>query len=492
MDVRRTARSVLVPVLVSWATGCPGDDADTGIDEETSGTTADDDGDGDGDTGVGADGLLGCPSGEVCTLVLVSQTLDDRVEIFAPDDPGGNPFRGTIDIDLKPNDDGDIGEGRLDEPFGLALAGGHLHVLVGHYPSRDSGSLVSFPFSFLEGFDVGQTIPVGGYYDEGTFSAGVSGVGLGEEEPIYMLHHGERLLVGVFNNDLFTVESEWTNPGKLLVVDPADPSQFGVRDLVGLDGGSCDGAGQIVDIGGGRVAVACDGNDAVAFLDVSAIQTGDPSVAAATITGNVCSLPVASERRVRHLAPDGTGGVLVAVGPGGLSALGASDLHHVDANTCFRAAIPVGSNGQAQLGHIVMHGSGTWLLASGAGQLTAGGMRGVYAVHDSGAGPRLCEAPLGGFEAHWETPGQPVDPYALALTDDGRHLAVGASPVNSEASDGIYGRVLWASLPDLDDPCAATADVADLTAGTLAPSADRVSSWRRGPDVVTVVQVRGQ
>ena len=482
----RAVHRVAVAIAGFAAIGCPNgssvdDDAETATSGDETGT----------DTAIGEAGPLGCPSGEVCTLVLVSQTLDDRVEIFSPGDPGGNVYRGTIDLDLKPNLDGDNSSGRLDEPFGLALAGGHLHVLVGHYPQRDSGSLVSFPLSFLEGFAVGQTIPLSSYYDGGSFD-GVTQVGFGEEEPIFMLPYGDRLLVSVFNNDLFTAETTWTNPGKLLVIDPADPSRVGVRDLVGLDGATCDGAAGLVDLGGGRVAVACDGNDAVAFLDVSAVGSGDPSVAAATITGNVCSLPVATERRVRYLAPDGTG-VIVPVGPGGLSALGSADLHRVDANTCFRGVTPVASNGQAQLGHIVASSNDTWLLASGAGQLTAGGLRGIYVLRDVGGVLELCDTPIGGFDAHWETPGLPVDPFALALTDDGRHLAVGASPTNSEAAGGIHGKVLWASLPSFDDdPCAATAEVVDLTSGELAASEDHVASWRRAPDVVEVFRVQGR
>jgi hypothetical protein len=484
MHAVKIVRGLVVPMLALATSGCP--DNGPGADDDTTGGSGE-----TTDTVIGPEGLLGCQSGEVCTLVLVSQTLDDRVEVFAPDDRDGNRYRGTIDLDLKPNVDGEIGGGLLDEPFGLALAGGHLHVLVGHYPQRDRGSLVSFPFSFLADFEVGQTIPVSSYYDGSQFGSDVSSVMLGEEEPIYMLPYGERLLVGVFNNDLFTLESTWTNPGKLLVIDPTDTSRVGVRELVGLEGATCDGAGQVVDVGGGRVAVACDGNDAVAFLDVSNVQTGDPSIAAATISGNVCPLPVAAERRVRHLAPDGNGGVIVAVGPGGLSALGPADLHHVDANTCFRGVTPVASSGQAQLGHIVQHSPNTWLLASGAGQLTAGGMRGVYVVRDTGGSLELCDVPIAGFDEHWDTPGQPTDPLALALHDDGRHLAVGATPVNAEAADGFYGKVLWASLPTFDDPCAVTAEVTDLTGGALAPTADDVATWRRAPDVVVIAQVQG-
>lgn len=470
-------------ILVFGMMACPDDDP--GTDDDTATTTSSEETDG----GIGQEGLLGCPAGETCTLVLVSQTLDDRVEIFAPGD--ADVYRGTIDLDLKPNIDGDNGDGRLDEPFGLALAGGHLHVLVGHYPQRDSGSLVSFPLSFFVGFDVGQTVPVTSFFTDGSFSSEVASVQLGEEEPIFMLPYGERLLVSVFNNDLFTLESEWTDPGKLMVIDPADPARVGIQELGALQGGSCDGAAQIVEVAPGRVAVACDGNDVIAFLDVSAVQGGDPAVAAATITGNVCSLPVASERRVRHLAPDGAGGVIVAVGPGGLSTLGPADLHHVDANTCFRGATPVASNGQAQLGHIVALSSDTWLLASGAGQLSAGGRRGVYVVRDTGGSLEVCDEPIGGFEQHWETPGEPTDPFALALTDDARHLAVGATSVNAEAADGMHGKVLWATLPSFDDPCAATAQVVDLTGGTLATTADRVSSWRRAPDVIAIHRVQG-
>lgn len=83
--------------------------------------------------------VLAC-SEPPCTFVLVSQTLDDRVEIFAPDDVDGQIYRGALDLDLKPNECqgcglGDYNAGRLDEPFGLAVAGGFVHVVAGHYPS---------------------------------------------------------------------------------------------------------------------------------------------------------------------------------------------------------------------------------------------------------------------------------------------------------------------------------------------------------------------
>lgn len=446
---------------------------------------------GTGNTGVGEQGVLGCPAGERCTFVLVSQTLDDRIEIFSPGDPRGMNYRGTLDVDLKPNIDGDNSGELLDEPFGLAIAGGHLHVLLGHFPQRDSGSLFSFPFSFFENQEVSGTIAVASYFTNGQAVEPVVEVPLEQEEPIFMIEHGSRLLVSVFGNDLFSEESNWTNPGKLLVVDAANPTDLGIQDLSALEGGPCDGAAQIVDLGSGAVAVACDGNDAVAFLDVSTVGTGNPGTAAATITGRVCPLTVAMSRRVRYLAPDGDRGVVVVVGPGGLNPLGSADLHRIGPDCALRGITPVASDGRSQPAEISAVSTDTWLLASGAGQLDMGGMRGVFVVRDTGGSLEVCADAIGGFEEHWQTPGQALDPFALASSADGTHLAVGAAPVSSASADGIYGKVLWASLPGFDDPCAVTADVVDLTAGDLVPAPDEFRTWRRAPNRIVIAEVQG-
>src|SRR5690606_27200822 len=90
------------------AAGCLPDNPPTSGDSdgETGSDTATTDGtETSGDSGVPPPGgMLGCPAGETCTLVLVSQTLDDRLEVFSPGDPRGAVYRGAIDLDFKPND----------------------------------------------------------------------------------------------------------------------------------------------------------------------------------------------------------------------------------------------------------------------------------------------------------------------------------------------------------------------------------------------------
>jgi hypothetical protein len=89
-----------------------------------------------------------------------------------------------------------------------------------------------------------------------------------------------------------------------------------------------------------------------------------------------------------------------------------------------------------------------------------------------------------------------IDPFALAVTSDGAHLAVGAGPrpsITSSAGVG-YGKVLWASLAGAD-PCSLTADVIDLTDGgsgrAPAPLETDPPTFRRGPNVVVIQEIAG-
>lgn len=213
-------------LLGALATGCLPSNPMT--DGTTTGGTADTTTGETIDPAAGGE-LLGCPPGGGCTMVLATQTLDDRIEVFVPDHPD-SAYRGAISVDLKPNEcegcgPGDNGSGRLDEPFGLARAGGFLHVLTGHYPSRTEGSLVAFPLSFFESYSVGSSVPVGDYFASPQFLDPVVGRSFGEIEPIFLHAHASgRLVVGVFNNDLFASEDTWTQTGRLLVIDPTDPS----------------------------------------------------------------------------------------------------------------------------------------------------------------------------------------------------------------------------------------------------------------------------
>lgn len=492
----------LAPWLLGlWATGCLPENPSTTSGDTGSDDTAGSTGGGTGDDAMAGGELLGCQDGG-CTMLLAVQTLDDRIEVFVPDHPD-SAYRGAIDIDLKPNEcegcgPGDNGSGRLDEPFGIARAGGFLHVITGHYPSRMEGGLVSFPLSFFESYTAGDTVPVSDYFAGAQFLDPVVQQSLGELEPIFMHQHSSgRLVIGVFNNDLFGSEDSWSLPGKLLVVDPANPTDIGSVTLDGLDNGPCNGASQVIDLGGGLMAVGCDGNEGVAVLDGSNLAAGTVTEAAATLgTGALCVIPGAmSNRRVRYLAPDGTGGFLVAEGPTPTDVLGGARLWHLGADCGLIGTTELGPEGDWQLGEVVQLPAGipTWLFAAGSSSPT--GLRGVFVAHESSGSLEYCPDPIGGFDAFWDDGnGGVIEPYALALTSDGMNLAVGAGPFISDPAGVGYGKVLWASLSG-NDPCSLTASVTDLTDGgggraPVATDADPLT-YRRGPLVVEIQEIPG-
>lgn len=439
-------------------------------------------------------------------MLLAVQTLDDRVEVFVPEHPD-SAYRGSISLDLEPNECegcglGDNGSGRLDEPFGLSRSGGFLHVLAGHYPTREEGSLVSFPLSFFESYSPGATVPVEDYFATPQFLAPVTGRSLGEVEPIFMhAHSSGRLVVGVFNNDLFAGEDTWTQTGKLLVIDPADPQgDVGSVTLEGLGNGPCHGASQVIDLGGDILAVACDGNEGVAVLDGSALGGGTVAEAAAGLgTGALCAIPGAmTGKRVRYLAPDGGGGFLVGEGPTALDVNGSARLWHMAANCSVLGTVELSDTGAAgdwQLGEVVLQPAEvpTWLLAAGSASPT--GLRGVFVIHSDGGTLELCPDPLAGLDSAWDDGnGGVIEPYALALSSDGASLAVGAGPFIADPAGVGYGKILWASLSG-SDPCSQSVNVIDLTDGgpghaPVAAAADP-STFRRGPNVVVIQEIPG-
>ena len=472
---------------------CTGDDGGDDVADET-GTAGDDDDDvGDDDDDGGAGGaFLGCPEGESCTLVLVSQTLDDRLEIFSPGE--ANAYRGAIDLDLKPNmcegcEPGDNGDGRLDEPFGVARGGGFLHVAVGHYPTREAGSLVSFPLTMFESLAAGSTLPASDFFADGTFTDPVVAPALGELEPIFVTRRGARLLVGTFNNDLFATEDTWTNPGKLLVLDVEDPAATpGEPDLGPL---GCNGAAQVVELDADTIAIACDGNEKVAVLDVADLDATPLADVGSTITGTICDIPGATvDRRVRYLAPDGEGGFLVAEGPTPLSLMSGTRLWHFDGE-CQMLGLAT-SMGSGQIGEVeaTPTAPGTWLVAS-AGVLDPA-MRGVLVVRNAGGMLEVCQT-LPGFDDAWTATDGELEPFALAITSDGTGLAVGAGPFQAPTAGPGYGKVLWATLQGADDPCTMSATVTDLTDGSAAPAVDAMdpATYRRAPAVVELVEISG-
>ena len=469
----------------------PGDDGagtGNGTGEDTAGSS-----DGGGDGGAGGE-VLGCPAGASCRLILVSQTLDDRVEIFDADGP---TYRGAIDVDLEPNTCagcglGDYADGRLDEPFGLARAGGFLHLAVGHYPARDSGTLVSFPLAMFAGMPAGSTLAVADYFTGGVFSAPVVANSLEQVEPIFVTARGSRLLIGTFNNDLFASETSWTQPGLLLVLDAADPSA--APAVVDLGAVGCNGASQVVELSPTTVGVACDGNEGVAVLDVSALDSGSVSEAAGAITGTLCPIPGAVDPlRVRYLAPDGSGGFVVGEGPTPENILAAARLWYFDGSCGMNGLGQLPADGDWQLGELEAFPgtSPTWLLAAGSATAESPS-RGVHVIVADGGSLQVCNT-IAGFDAAWQTDDGPLNPVGLAVASDGSGIAVGAGPFQAPMAGPGYGRVLWGALDGFDDPCTMTATVTDLTDGTFAPAVDpmNAATFRRAPNVVEIVEISG-
>ncbi|MFO0634234.1 MAG: hypothetical protein U0168_15410 [Nannocystaceae bacterium] len=461
--------------------GCPGDDGGVGGSDSAS----------DGsETGTSGDappsGLLACPAGESCTLVVVAQAFDDRVEVYTARGPG-ETFRGAIDLDLKPNPMGDNSGDFLDEPYGMTIDEGGLSILLGHYPARHAGSLLHFPHAFLASQPDTGTIPASAFFAGGSFVAPVQGIALDEEEPIFVVTHPSgRLIVGVFDNDLFQLESAWTNPGQLAIVEPATGA-VAKRALTDLGGMGCAGAWSLVwlDDAHTRLGVGCDGDEGAALLDVSALGEGTVEQAAASIDGCIANVPF-SDKRVRYLAPDGAGGIVIAESTpqatgedgrlyrfdadcGALGAPGTIDAQYWEAREIVRLPHEDGNR---------------WLLATGR---TEGH---VHVVRDGMAGAEICST-LDELDPFWTgDDGQPVHPFALALARDGRGLAIGAGPIDPPDDMPGSGRVLWLELDASVDPCEASpiTDAVDLSAAAPAVTADDPSSWRRGPNVVFVQQ----
>ncbi|MCR9162719.1 MAG: hypothetical protein ACE37F_02875 [Nannocystaceae bacterium] len=455
---------------------------------ESGGDTTEDTDDPSETTGVpAADNMIGCPAGETCWVVLAAQTLDDRVEIFGA--PAGEEpaYRGAIDLDLKPGTE----IGPLDEPFGMVLSDTGLHVITGHYPSTERGAMLSFPSAFFDGRDAGL-IDVDEFFG-GAFNNGVIETRFDEVEPIFAFPRpvSGKLLVSVFANDLFAGEETWTSPGKLAVVDAADPSDFALTTLNGLEGGDCLGASQLILLQDDQTAaVACDGNEGVAFLDLGDLS-GSVADAANGITGSYCDLPFPSDRRVRYLAHDGFGGVLVGVGPS-INPSIASQVFSVTPGSmpadCTFEPIQV-ADSDGQLGELVPFGAAHWLLAQGA--LAPEGDRGVQVIAPDG----ICNT-LPGLEDAWETDGDRLSPYAITVAPDGEHLLIGAATAQvGSIQNAIYGKVLWVTLSGASDPCTMTASAVDLTDGGAgrapAPLGGDEKTWRRSPIVVTLTEVQG-
>lgn len=364
-----------------------------------------------------------------------------------------------------------------------------MHVALGHYPTRQSGSLVSFPLSMFDTLAAGSTLAVSEYFAAGSFSSPVVAHSLGELEPIFVTARGSRLLVGTFNNDLFTTEDNWTMPGRLLVLDATDPAAApGVVDLGAM---GCNGAAQVVDLGPTSVGVACDGNEKIVLLDVGDLDATPLPDVAASVTGTLCEIAgQTAERRVRYLAGDGAGGFLVAEGPTPLSLMSGARLWHFDASCEVQGLVNLSGSGQLGEVEAFPADTPTWLVAS-AGILDPS-QRGVLVVQSSGGGLDVCQT-LGGFESHWSSDDGQLEPFGLAVNGAGTGVAVGAGAFQTSAAAPGYGKVLWGAITGTQDPCTMTASVTDLTDGTSAPAvlATDPATFRRAPSVVELVEIRG-
>ncbi len=449
--------------------------------------TLDDDGE-SGETGETGgelerveDGLLGCPAGEACTIVAVSQTIDDRVELYTGAGPGPR-YRGALDLDLKPNPGGDISGELLDEPYGLAWDGLALHVLVGHYPTRELGSLLSFPIASLEFYELGATVPSGDWFLGNTDTQPpIRLAPLDRTEPLSLIARPDgALLVSVFANDLMLPDGAWTVASELLAVTyDFGPNQTQV-DALALD---CAGAWSIValDDDADAVALACDGDEALAIVDV------DP------LAQRCVADVLFSDKRVRYLAPDGLGGVIVGEHPAIASANEDARIWWFDGDCQTRGFTVLDAAVSWELRELVAIPSELgprWLLARADGD-----ERGVLILAgDPAAGTVEVCGRVAGLDAAgaWTASGgaSPLRPHALALTRDGLGLAVGVGPATYDNAGPGYGAVWWVSFDDAEDPCDRVA-VETVELSAEAPAVDPMlpQTWRRAPDVVELIEV---
>jgi hypothetical protein len=423
------------------------------------------------------DGLLGCPSGESCTIVVVSQTIDDRVDLFTGAGAGAM-YRGALELDLKPNPDGDISGENLDEPYGLLWDGHELHVLVGHYPTREVGSLFSFPAASLTDYPPGSTVPSSDWFAGGVPTGlDVRFTPLDHQEPLSLLLHpssGE-LLIASFANDLTVPEPAWTIESELLTLHPgaspegADVGCAGAWSIVALD--------EDVD----AVALACDGDESVAIVETAPVA---PRCLA--------DIPFA-DKRVRYLAPDGLGGVIVGENPVVISGSEDARIWWFDGDCDLRGFSVLEGPSSWELRDLILIPSAAgprWLLARADGD-----ERGVLILAgDVEQGTVSACGRIDGLDEAdaWTASGgvSPLRPHALALTEDGSGLAVGVGPAAYDTTGPGYGSVWWVQLDDAEDACDRTAiEVVELGASAPAVNLQVPLTWRRAPDVVEIIEV---
>lgn len=477
MVLPRVTTSVLGALLCACLPENPTDtDTVTGTASASAGTDP---------TGGGDQGLFACGA-PPCAVLLVSQTLDDRIDVF---DVSGEPYlRGRIAVDLKPDPSGaQIMGNLLDEPYGLALDKDTLWAAIGHYPDTDEGSLLAFPRAGFDGLATGAVFADSTYFMSGTFKAGVQSLPLARREAIFLLPHPSgRLLIGVFANDLRA--ADWPTPSELLVVDPAglQPSALGVFDLGAIDPAPCKGGWKLepLDAEVSRVALACDGSESVAVVTLpSDFATAAPADAAANMSACGLNLGGSGSWTTQFVSADGAGGMLAIQS----QLTGAPRLWSITGD-CLPAGAP-GTDLPPELSMIrslrepVLARAGAtpmWLVASGLPE------PGVVIVR-GGATPAICGT-LSGLDA-LDTAANA--PWALALDAAREHLAIGAGAASNPELDEGDGQVLWATV-DLSgiDACAASAGaVVDLTKGAY--QAGDPTTWARAPNVLVLAELGG-
>ncbi len=466
-------------LLCSWTLACLPDNPTV----TTEGSESSDTGMTGEPTGGPLTGLFACTS-PPCQLVLVSQTLDDRVDVF---EVGVTPpvLRGRIDLDLKPDPTGQqISGNLLDEPYDLVATPGDLLITVGHYPNTDQGSLVRFPLTTFGGVGLGETYAVDNYFSSGNFSAGVEALAHGRREGIFLQQHPSgRLLIGVFANNLQT--TTWTNPSEVLVVDPSDLSKPPASINLAPVDPPCIGAWQLeaLDDDVSKVAVACDGSASVAVMSFPpSFGSGSLAEDAASVT--TCGLNLGGGTdpwATQFVARDGKDGFLAIQAQLGRS----PRLWHVR-DDCTPRGIPVG---EQPLPEVRIVRQPVLLEADAPGPVwlaAAGAMVPGVVVIAGAVSPQVCGRVTGLDDLATGN-----SPWSLALDRTRTHLAIGAGPPsNPELSEG-RGQVLWATLDleKLDECKVGATEVVDLNAGLF--QAANPKTWVRAPNRIVIAELSG-
>jgi hypothetical protein len=291
------------------------------------------------------------------------------------------------------------------------------------------------------------------------------------------------LLVGAFNNDLFADEATWTHPARLFVVDPETLEVERAADLEG-----CAGGFNLVplDDEGEAVAIACDGNEGVAIADTSAVGEGSIADAAASIT--TCTADIGfPDKRVRHLAGDGQGGVVVVESTQVPLPNEETRVWRYDDACAVVDFASIDDQGSWDVRAIVRDTTDddhdTFFVARADGD-----ERGVYVLSaESGLAPTPCGR-LMGIDHVLEDAAEEIGPHALVPSSDGMHLAIGAGPRNYQNAAPGHGKVLWAEL--VGDGCDLDADQV-IVPSDSAPAVDLAEplTWSRAPDQLALVEL---